>query len=277
MENQIDNNNLEKTAKKIRLETFKAITNAGGGHFGGCMSIIEILTVLYFKILKIDPKKPKDRNRDIFILSKGHGGPALYTTLAVRGFFPTEDLKDLDRPLSKFPKHIDRLKLDGIEASTGALGQGLSIACGMALSLKYRNKNNYVYILLGDGELNSGQVWEAVMTASKYKLDNIIAIVDRNNCQIDGPSEEVMPMEPLEKKFRDFGWKTISVGGHNIKALLDIFKESKDLMGKPKIIIANTIKGCGLSLMENDYAWHSGSLNPEQLSVCLADLGVKND
>ena len=277
MKNKPDYNNIKEIAKQIRLETFKAIANAGGGHFGGCMSIIEILTVLYFKILKIDPKKPNNENRDIFILSKGHGGPALYTTLAVRGFFSLDDLKELDKPLSKFPKHVDRLKLEGIEASTGALGQGLSIACGMAISLKRRNKKNNVYILLGDGELNSGQIWEAAMTASKYNLDNINAIVDRNNCQIDGSSEDVMPMEPLGLKFKAFGWDIYEVDGHDVGALSDVLEKTKKIKGKPKIIIAKTIKGCGLSLMENDYNWHSGSLNEEQLNSCLKDLGVKND
>jgi transketolase len=263
---------LQEIANDIRIDTFKAIANAGGGHFGGSLSIAEILTVLYFEIMNINPDNPKDENRDIFILSKGHGGPALYTTLAKRGFYPYSDLKDLDKPLSKFPKHVDRLRLPSIEISTGPLGQGLSIACGMAISLKQTGKKNLVYVLLGDGELNSGQVWEAAMTASKYKLDNIIAIVDRNNCQVDGPAEEVMPMEPLELKWNSFGWHTFNVDGHNIELLINIINSARHSTEKPKIIIAKTVKGCGISFMENKFEWHSGSLTDEQYQKGLLDL-----
>lgn len=263
---------LKDISKSIRLNTFKAIANAGGGHFGGSLSIIEILTVLYFAVMKIDPKNPDDDLRDRFILSKGHGGPALYVTLAQRGYFPLSELDSLDKPLSNFPKHIDRLKVKGIEASTGALGQGLSIACGMAISLKQQKKTNDVYIVLGDGELDSGQVWEAAMTASKYRLDNILAIVDRNYLQIDGSTEDVMPLDPLDKKFSGFGWNVYFANGNDIESLLDALSEAKKSKGKPSVIIAKTIKGCGISFMEGKWEWHSGKINPEQYEDCLAQL-----
>lgn len=264
---------LKDIAKSIRTNTFKAIANAGGGHFGGSLSIIEILTVLYFDILKVDPNNPYDEDRDIFILSKGHGGPALYVTLATRGYFALSELESLDKPLSNFPKHIDRLKVKGIEASTGALGQGLSIAAGMAISLKQQNKENKVYILLGDGELDSGQVWEAAMTASKYNLDNILAIIDRNYLQIDGSTEEVMPLGPLDEKFKSFGWNVYYADGHDIESLLDSILEAKKSKGSPNVIIAKTIKGCGISFMEGKWEWHSGKVTQAQYVDCIKELG----
>jgi transketolase len=265
--------NLRETADNIRFRTFMAIAHAGGGHFGGSLSISEILAVLYFHVLKVNPNNPRDDQRDRFILSKGHGGPALYTTLALRGFFPIEELEGLDKPLSKFPKHVDRLKLGGIEASTGPLGQGLSIGCGMAISIKQQGRSNRVYILLGDGECNSGQVWEAAMTAAKYRLDNITAIVDRNNCQIDGQCHEVMPMDPLEDKFSAFGWNVLQANGHDIDSLLKCFEVAAGSRGRPSVIIARTIKGRGVSFMEGRYEWHSGSLTPEQRAQAMAELG----
>ncbi|MHB1347546.1 MAG: transketolase [Candidatus Humimicrobiaceae bacterium] len=273
MEDKITN--LKEISKEIRLNTFKAIANAGGGHFGGSLSLSEILAVLYFEMMRINPDKPDDDNRDRLILSKGHGGPALYTTLAMRGYFPISDLKDLDKPLSNFPKHVDRLKLKGIDVSTGALGQGLSIACGMAISLKQKKKDNTVYIILGDGETDSGQVWEAAMTASKYKLDNIIAITDRNNCQIDGLTEEVMPIEPLKDKWISFGWNVYRINGHSIESILDAMNDAKKSYGKPNMIIAETIKGCGVSLMEGNYEWHSGSITEDQFRICVSELERK--
>lgn len=263
---------LEKTAKKIRLNTFKAVANAGGGHFGGSLSVVEILTVLYFEVMNIDPEAPRDDLRDRLILSKGHAGPALYTTLAVRGYFPVEELKDLDQPLSRFPKHVDRLKLEGIDVSSGALGMGLSVAAGMAISARQQDKDIYVYIILGDGEINSGQIWEAAMTAAKYKLGNIIAILDRNNCQIDGPSEEVMPMEPLVDKWTSFGWNVIEADGHDISSLLSAIEKARENVSSPNIIIAETKKGCGVSLMEGKWQWHSGKVTDEECNVCIEEL-----
>lgn len=263
---------LKKIANEIRINTFHAITKAGGGHYGGCLSLPEILTVLYFDSMNVDPKKLKDDSRDRFILSKGHGGPALYATLAARGYIPLSALDELDVPLSKFPKHIDRLKLDAIDVSSGALGQGLSIAVGMAISLKQQKKANRVYIVLGDGECNSGQVWEAAMAASKYHLSNIIAIVDNNTCQLDGPTETVMPLEPFEEKWKSFGWKTFDVDGHDVKSLIDTINKAKEEKSRPTVIIANTIKGKGISFMENATYWHAGTVSKEQLNQCLIEL-----
>ena len=266
---------LKKIAESIRLNTFKAIANAGGGHFGGSLSVIEILTVLYFEVMNIDPKEPLNDNRDRFILSKGHAGPALYTTLATRGYFPLDELKDLDKPLSKFPKHVDRLKLDGIDVSSGALGMGLSIACGMAISAKQQDKGINIYVVLGDGEINSGQIWEAAMTAAKYRLGNIIAILDRNNCQIDGFSDEVMPMEPLTDKWASFGWNVISADGNHISSLLSAIGKARKNTKNPNIIIANTKKGCGISLMEGKWQWHSGRVTEEEFNICIAELEAR--
>lgn len=273
MENKIKK--LRSTAESIRLKTFKAIVGAGGGHFGGSLSVVEILTVLYFEVMNIDPKDPDKSNRDRLILSKGHAGPALYTTLASRGYFPLDDLKDLDQPLSKFPKHVDRLKLKGVDVSSGALGMGLSIAAGMAISIKVAKEDTYVYVILGDGEINSGQIWEAAMVAAKYRLGNIIAILDRNNCQIDGPAEEVMPMEPLTDKWTSFGWNVIDADGHDIASLLSSIEKAKENKDSPNIIFANTIKGCGVSLMEGKWQWHSGRVTEEEFNICIAELEAR--
>ena len=268
---------LKQIAKNIRINTFKAIANAGGGHFGGSLSVVEILTVLYFHTMNINPSNPEDHNRDRLILSKGHGGPALYATLATRGFFPLSELKNLDQPLSNFPKHIDRLKLKSIEASTGALGQGLSLTCGMAISLKQQNMKNMIYIIFGDGELNSGQVWEAAMLASKYKLDNIIGIVDRNYLQIDGSTEKVMPLDPLEDKWTSFGWNVLNADGHDIQSLIYALDNAKKVKNRPSIIIARTTKGKGISFMENKWNWHSGKITKEEYKICLSELEHCNE
>jgi len=264
---------LKNTARQLRINTLKAITNAGGGHYGGSLSTIEILTVLYFDVMKVSPKKPDDYDRDRLVLSKGHAGPVLYTALAMRGYFPLSDLKDLDKPLSNFPKHVDRLKLKGIDVSTGALGQGLSIACGMAISLKQQKKGNFVYVVLGDGELNSGQIWEAAMAASKYGLDNIIAIVDRNKLQIDGLTEDIMPLEPLKDKWAAFGWDVSEADGHDVASLRDAIYAAQKSNGKPSVIIVKTIKGCGISFMEGKCQWHSGNIDENQYKKCLQELG----
>jgi transketolase len=265
---------LREMSETIRRTTFQAISNAGGGHYGGSLSISEILTVLYFKIMHVDPQHPDNDERDRFILSKGHGGPALYTTLALRGYFPVSDLEKLDKPLSNFPKHIDRLKLKGIEASTGPLGQGLSIACGMGISLKQQNRKNRVFVLMGDGECNSGQLWEAAMTAGKYKLDNLVAFVDRNNCQIDGTCDEIMPMEPLGERFAAFGWQVFETDGHDIDALLTTIEAALQVKDKPAMIVATTVKGKGVSYMENRFEWHSGKVSQEQYEQAVQELGV---
>lgn len=269
-----------QTAKEIRMKTFKAIHHAGGGHFGGSLSVSEMLAVLYFSVMRIDPDNPADPNRDRFILSKGHGGPALYTALALRGYFPYEEvLAGLDKPLSNFPKHVDRLKQAGIEASTGPLGQGLSIGCGMAVRFLQQKRQNRVYVLSGDGECNSGQVWEAAMTAAKYCLNNLILIIDQNNMQIDGSCEEIMPINPLDAKFSAFGWMVRGVDGHNaeeIEAVIRDIQEKQKHDARPAAVIAKTVKGYGISFMENRPEWHSGKITAEEYEQGIRELeGMK--
>ncbi len=268
---------ITQIAHKIRRMTFEAIATAGRGHYGGSLSISEILAVLYFKVMNIDPDYPKDEKRDRFILSKGHGGPALYSTLALRGYFPYQELLDgLDKPLSNFPKHIDRLKLDCIEASTGPLGQGLSIGTGSGITFKQQGKPNRVYVLSGDGECDSGQLWEAVMTAAKYRLGNLILIVDRNNLQIDGCCDDIMPTEPLNERFEAFGWMSQSVNGHDTGEIESAVRNIQELQrkeAKPGVIIANTVKGRGVSFMENEAVWHSGAISKEQYEQAVEELG----
>lgn len=270
---------LSKIAWEIRKKTFQAITEAGGGHYGGSLSISEMLAVLYFGEMNMFPEEPLSPKRDRFILSKGHAGPALYTTLAERGFFPFQDLLEgLDRPLSKFPKHIDRLKLEGIEASTGPLGQGLSIGTGMALTFLQQKKQNRVYVLAGDGECDSGQLWEAVMTAAKYRLANLILFIDRNELQIDGSCGDIMPTDPLDEKFEAFGWITRKVDGHDVGQIRSTVTEIKELQEKdrrPAVIVACTVKGYGISFMENKAQWHSGSITPEQYKAGMAELEAR--
>lgn len=265
-----------KTAQRIRRLTFEAIATSGRGHYGGSLSLSEILAVLYFRVMNIDPEKPKSPERDRFILSKGHGGPALYTTLAMRGYFPFQDVLDgLDVPLSNFPKHIDRLKLDGIEASTGPLGQGLSIGTGMGITFRAQGKPNRVYILSGDGECDSGQLWEAAMAAAKYRLGNLILIVDRNNLQIDGGCDEIMPNEPLDARFASFGWMTRNINGHDVDEIETTIREmqkAQESEPKPGVIVAKTVKGRGISFMENRVEWHSGSISREQYEQGIREL-----
>ncbi|MFP4491756.1 MAG: transketolase [Spirochaetaceae bacterium] len=268
---------ISQIAHKIRRMTFEAIATAGRGHYGGSLSISEILAVLYFKVLNIDPAKPKDEKRDRFILSKGHGGPALYSTLALRGYFPYREVLDgLDKPLSNFPKHIDRLKLDCIEASTGPLGQGLSMGCGMGITFLQQGRNNRVYVLGSDGECDSGQQWEAVMTAAKYRLGNLILIIDRNNLQIDGCCDDIMPTDPLDERFEAFGWMSRNVDGHNteeIETAIREIQEHQQKEAKPGVVIAKTVKGRGVSFMENEAIWHSGSITREQYEQAVEELG----
>lgn len=269
------NTDLQEITNSIREMTFKAIHNAGGGHFGGCMSVIEILATLYFKILRIDPSNPSWEDRDRVVLSKGHGGPALYTTLAHRGFFPEEWLfTELDKAGGRLPKHVDRLKVPGIDVSSGALGQGLSIGCGMALAAKLNKKDTKVHVIMGEGECNSGQIWEAAMLAAKYKLDNLVGIVDLNNLQIDGDTDDIMPMDPFELKWQAFGWNVLSVDGHCIPALISAYEAAYSVKDKPTVIIASTTKGKGVHVMECRCEWHSGKLTDEQYSQAICDFDL---
>ena len=266
---------IRKTADEIRQETFSMIHHAGGGHFGGCMSVIEILTVLYFRIMNIHPSEPHWVDRDRLILSKGHAGPALYATLCRRGFFEDDLLGELDQNGGRLAKHADR-KVPGVDYSTGALGMGLSVANGLAAAAKLDGKNHRIYVVLGDGELNEGQIWEAMMTASQYGLDNLIAIVDRNFCQIDGSTEEIKALEPLVKRWKDFGWNTHETDGHDPEALEKSIRDAMTEHGKPSVIIANTVKGRGIPFMEDtkqhQVDWHAGTVIQEAFNETMLFL-----
>lgn len=263
---------LQEKAKEIRKGIIEEVYSAQSGHPGGSLSCTDILTVLYFKEMRVKPEEPEWEERDRFILSKGHASPALYSTLANRGYFPIEELKTFRKVNSRLQGHPDKNKLPGIDMTTGSLGQGLSVANGMAISAKLENKDYRVYCLLGDGEIEEGQIWEAVMSAKKYKLDNLCVVVDNNNLQIDGTVEEVMSPYPIDEKFRSFGFEIIKIDGHNIQEIIDAFDVAKNVKDKPVCIIAKTIKGKGISYMENQVGWHGKAPNEEQYKMAMEEL-----
>lgn len=273
MEEVMDIKSLEKTAAEIRCGIIKAIHNAGSGHPGGSLSAADIVTALYFDEMNVDPKDPKMKGRDKFILSKGHAGPVQYSALAVKGYYPMEDFMTLRKLGSKFQGHPDMHKVPGIEMSTGSLGQGISAAGGMALANKLDNDPGRIYVLLGDGEIQEGIVWEALMSAAHYKLDNMVAILDHNGLQIDGKNEDVMTVAPVVEKFQAFGWNVIQIDGHDFEQILDAFKQARACEGKPTMIVAETIKGKGVSFMENNAGWHGKAPDEEQTKQALAELG----
>ena len=273
MEEVLDIKSLEKTAAEIRCGIIKAIHNAGSGHPGGSLSAADIVTALYFDEMNVDPKNPKMKGRDKFILSKGHAGPVQYSALAVKGYYPMEDFMTLRKLGSKFQGHPDMHKVPGIEMSTGSLGQGISAAGGMALANKLDNDPGRIYVLLGDGEIQEGIVWEALMSAAHYKLDNMVAILDHNGLQIDGKNEDVMTVAPVVEKFQAFGWNVIQIDGHDFEQILDAFKQARACKGKPTMIVAETIKGKGVSFMENNAGWHGKAPDEEQTKQALAELG----
>ena len=264
---------LENIAKEIRKGIIEQVYNAQSGHPGGALSCTDILTVLYFNQMNINEKEPKDALRDRFVLSKGHCVPALYACLAQRGFINKEELKTFRKIDSKLQGHPDMNKVEGVDISSGSLGQGLSAANGMAIASKMNHDGYRVYCLLGDGEIEEGQVWEAAMTASKYKLDNLCAILDYNHLQIDGSIEEVKGLDNIEGKFKSFGFNTIVVDGHNISQLIDAFQTAKMVKEKPTIIIAKTVKGKGVSFMENKAEWHGKAPNEEEYKQAMEELG----
>ena len=268
-----DINELQTYANKIRQGVIEAVYSAKSGHPGGSLSIAEILAVLYFNQMNIDEKNPKAKGRDRLVLSKGHTAPALYSTLALRGFFDINELKTLRNINSKLQGHPDMKNIPGVDASTGSLGQGLSIANGMALASKMDSEGVRVYFICGDGEIEEGQIWEAAMTSSHYKLDNLCVIIDNNNLQIDGKVNEVMNIYPIDAKFKSFGFEVINVDGHNIPELITAFETAKKTKGKPTAIIANTIKGKGVSFMENEASWHGKAPNDEQYKQAMLELG----
>ena len=263
---------LKKTANKVRQGIIEAVYNAKCGHPGGSLSIADILTYLYFVEMNVDPKNPKDENRDRFVLSKGHTAPGLYATLAERGFFPVEELKTLRKTASRLQGHPDMKGVPGVDMSTGSLGLGFSTACGMALSAKVSGDSYRVYSILGDGESEEGQVWEAAMFASHYKLDNLVAILDLNGLQIDGPITEVMNPTPHDEKFRAFGWHVILADAHDFDSIEAAFNEAKTVKGKPTAIIARSVKGKGVSYMENSCEWHGQAPKEDLYNVAVADL-----
>lgn len=266
---------LEFKAKRVREDIIDEVYQAKSGHPGGSLSITDILTVLYFKEMNINPENPEWEDRDRFVLSKGHCSPALYSCLANRGFFPVEDLKTFRNINSYLQGHPDKNKVPGVDMTTGSLGQGLSVANGMAIAGKMDKKDYRVYCVLGDGEIEEGQIWEATMAANKYKLDNLCVVVDNNNLQIDGTLEEVMSSYPIDKKFESFGFQVINIDGHDIEEIIKAFEVAKNVKGKPTCIIAKTIKGKGIAFMENQVGWHGKAPNEEQYKQAIDGLRGK--
>jgi len=263
---------LKKKAITIRQEIIKMTSKANSGHLGGSLSCVDILVALYFHQLKCNPQNPSWPGRDRFILSKGHAAPALYATLALRGYFPKEELSTLRSINSRLQGHPDNRKTPGVETSTGSLGQGLSVGIGMALGFKLANRGNYVYVLVGDGELNEGQMWEAAMFANHHKIDNITVLVDRNHGQNDGTTKEIMSLEPISTKWAAFGWNVLEVDGHDIKDILDILDRSMENRGKPVAIIAETVKGKGVPLVEGNNDYHARPLPDELVFQAVEEL-----
>ncbi len=271
--NTIDD--LNEMARQIRRDIINMLVIAQTGHSGGPLGMADVFTALYFNKLNIDNTDPEMDERDYFFLSIGHIAPVWYATLARRGYFPVEEMKTLRRINGRLQGHPAPAKthgLPGIEIASGSLGQGLSIAVGTAIGLRMDGKSNYVYCIDGDGELQEGQLWEAMMTAAHHKVDNLTMIIDRNRCQIDNRTENVLALEPLADKFEAFNWKVYDIDGHNMQEILDTIDEAKDFKGKPKVIIANTLMGRGVSFMEDNYKWHGIPPTTEQAGIALKEL-----
>ena len=272
---QTEKKELQKYALKIRLGAVTAVHAASSGHPGGSLSIAEILSYLYFKEMRINPENPQDPDRDRFVLSKGHCAPGLYAALANRGYFPVEHLttfRNIDSDLQGHPNMNDT---PGVDMTTGSLGLGISAACGMALSGKIRNKDYRVYAVLGDGEIEEGQVWEAALFAAHYKLDNLTAFIDVNGLQIDGPTKEVMNTDPVDEKFKAFGWNVITIDGHDLDAIENAVNSAKECKGKPTAVVCKCIKGKDVSYMENQCGWHGKAPNDEEFEQAKSELEAK--
>lgn len=263
---------LKKIALEVRKDIIEAVYSAKSGHPGGSLSIADILTVLYFNQMNIDEKKPDDPNRDRLVLSKGHACTVLYSVLAEKGYFDKEDLKTFRKLGSPLQGHPDMNKVPGIDMTTGSLGQGLSASVGMAIASKMNKAGCKIYCILGDGEIEEGQIWEAAMSASKYKLDNLCVILDNNNLQIDGEIEKVGGMNNITEKFLSFGFNVVNINGHNIDEIIDAITTAKQTKGKPTIIIAKTIKGKGVSFMENKAEWHGKAPSEEEYKLAMDEL-----
>ena len=266
---------LKTTAVKVRMGIIEGTYNAKSGHPGGSLSAADILTYLYFKEMNVDPLNPHDEGRDRFVLSKGHAAPALYAVMAQRGYFPVEELKSLRKSDTRLQGHPSMKTLPGIDMSTGSLGQGISAAAGMALGLKLKGSPSRVYTILGDGEIEEGQVWEAAMYAAAKKLDNLVAVVDNNNLQIDGTVEEVNSPYPIPEKFAAFGWNVIEICGHCFEEIEEAYAAAKACKGKPTVIVAKTVKGKGVSFMENQVSWHGAAPDAEQYKTAIAELEAR--
>ena len=262
-------------ANRARLLAVEAVHRAASGHPGGSLSCLDALTALYFNEMRVDPANPQWADRDRFVLSKGHCAPALYAVLALRGFFPVEDLQMLRSIKSHLSGHPDMKYVPGVDMSTGSLGQGLSTAVGMALAAKHTGKTFRTYAICGDGELEEGQIWEAVMAAAKWKLDNLCAFIDVNGLQIDGNTADVMPSEPLDQKLEAFNWHVVKIDGHNIDQILSALAEARSCKGMPTAILMKTVKGKGVSYMENNAGWHGKAPNADEFAIARAELEAK--
>ena len=267
---------LKKKANIIRRYIIEMVTNAEGGYIGGALSIADLMIVLYFHILRVDPKNLEWEDRDRVVLSKGHASAAWYATLAERGYFPKEELLTFGHINSRLQGHPDMLKTPGVDMSSGSLGQGISVALGMALAARYLKKTYQTFVILGDGETQEGQVWEAAMVAANYKIDNLIAILDYNKLQLYGQTNKIINIEPIIEKWQAFGWNTIEINGHRINEIVQALECAVKVVGKPTIIIAHTIKGKGVSFMENEVKWHSLAPTKEQSKQALKELETYN-
>ena len=263
---------LKDRARRMRIDILKMLHGCGSGHTGGSLSSTDIMAALYFSKMKYDPKRPDWEGRDHFILSKGHAAPVLYTTLAHAGFFETAELCTLRKLGSRLQGHPDSKYLPGVEISTGSLGQGLSVACGIALARRLDKAPNRVYALLGDGELQEGQIWEAAMTAAHYKLDNLCALIDNNGLQIDGPVAKVMGVEPITDKWRAFGWEVMDIDGHDMAQILSALDRAETVKGKPTAIVCRTVKGKGSTCFEGKVEFHGTTPSKEELEIALKEL-----
>ena len=265
---------LQRKAVDVREDIVRMLSLAGSGHPGGSLSVADIGTALFFQVMNVDPADPKKPDRDRFVLSKGHAAPMLYACLAERGFFPKEELWTLRKMGSRLQGHPNMNDLPGVEMSTGSLGQGFGTSVGMALAARLDRTGGRVYVMLGDGELQEGIVWEAAMSAAHHKLDNLTAFIDHNGLQIDGPNDEVMRVQPIDEKFRAFGWDVQVIDGHDMDAILAAIARAKKVTGKPQVIIAETVKGKGVSYMENQVGWHGKAPNAAETEQALKELAA---
>lgn len=271
----LSNQQLAIKANEARILGLTMVHDAASGHPGGSMSCMDLVTALYFNVMHVDTQNPQDPDRDRFVMSKGHCSPALYPVLALRGFFPVDELHMFRRIDGHMSGHVEMHHVRGVDMSTGSLGQGVSAAVGMALGGKLNHKDYRVYAVMGDGELDEGQGWEAFMSAAKYKLDNLCVIVDVNGLQIDGATKDVMPLEPLDQKFAAFGFHVITINGHDFDQILSAYQQAAATKGQPTVILAKTVKGKGISFMENDAGWHGKAPNDEQLEQAVSELKAK--